>query len=166
MLFAFVFYTPKTYAYSIYVLPYPSAMPGNIFYKLELIKEYISRFWYFGDFGQFDFNLKKADKYLVEAKTLFEYKQYLLGYKALLVSDTYFEKTKPTLLSAAHHGKNISDKSEILKGASRKHIEVLLKMNNEVPNSFTWTPEKDKPTNLNLEDAISKSIKIRKSVLN
>ena len=67
------------FAESQYVLPYPSAMPGSFLYKLNLVQEEILRYWYFGDFGQFKYNLGLSDKYLVEAKTLFEYKQYLLA---------------------------------------------------------------------------------------
>ena len=61
----------RAFAESPYVLPYPSAMPGSIFYKLNLIQDELLRFWYFGDFGQFKYNLAQSDKYLVEAINLF-----------------------------------------------------------------------------------------------
>jgi len=164
--FSILLIFPKlSIAESQYVLPYPAAMPGSVWYKIDLLKEKAYQFLYFGDFSQFAYNLAEADKYLVEAKTLFEYKQYLLGYQALLKSDSFFKKIKPNLVAAQKHGKNISEKESILKNAAQKHIETLTGIKNSVPESFLWTPEKDSPTELNLDKAIINSIKIRQSVL-
>lgn len=158
-------FTPWVSAESQYVLPYPSFMPGSPLYKLNLIKEEILKYWYFGNFGQFTYNLKQSDKYLVEAKTLFEYKQYLLGYQALKNSDRYFQRTFPYLLRAKNEKKNIIQKEAILKEAALKHIEVLDLIKQQVPRQFVWRPEKSFPTVLNLHDEIEKSIKARKQVL-
>jgi len=155
----------NAFAESSYVLPYPSAMPGSIFYRLNLIREEILRYWYFGDFGGFHFNLKQSDKYLVEAKTLFDYKQYLLAHKALQKSDKYFGKIYPNLLSAKNNGKNISEKKKVLKRAAQKHIEELVKIKDDAPATFNWTPEKEKPTTLNIWESIDKSIKLRQKRL-
>ena len=152
----------NVFAESSYVLPYPSAMPGSIWYKIDLVKEKLSQIFSFGDFSQFDFNLAESDKYLVEAKTLFEYKQYLLGYQALIKSDNYFRKTLPNLASAKRNGKNISEKEKILKNAAFRHEEVLAQLLSQVPPVFNWTPEKKPPTNLELKQAIANSIKITK----
>ena len=154
-----------SYAFSSYVLPYPSVMPGGISYKIHLVEEKILQFWYFGDIGQFNYNLKESDKYLVEAKTLLEYNQYLLGFSALKKSDSYFIKTLPNLLKAQNRGEDISANRQLLSQAAQKHIEVLTKLKEEVPNSFTWTPEKALPTKLNLKDSIENSIKIRSNYL-
>lgn len=166
LIFAFIFLikTP-VYAESGYVLPYPSAMPGSVWYKLDLLKEELGSILFFGDISQFKFNLSQSDKYLVEAKTLFEYRQYLLAYQALVKSDEFFEKSKPNLTLAKLHGKVISEKLTLLKSASEKHTEVLEKLRLEVPATFQWAPEKGQPTDLNLQKAIDRSIKIRKSVL-
>jgi len=153
--------TPTINAASEYVLPYPSFMPGSMFYKVNLIKDEILKYWYFGSFGQFKYNLKQTDKYLVEAKTLFEYKQYLLGINALKKSDTYFIKIKPSLLKAKSEGKDINQSLLILKDAKDKHIETLERVSKEVPEAFVWEPEKEKPTNLNLHEIINESIHIR-----
>ena len=130
-------------AQSSYVLPYPSAMPGSIFYRVNLVKDELYKYWYFGDFGQFKYSLRMSDKYLVESKTLFEYKQYLLGYQALLSSDAYFSRTNPALISASEKGKNISEKKNILKEAAGKHVEELKQMKLIIPERFHWTPEKN-----------------------
>jgi hypothetical protein len=155
----------SVFAQSDYVLPYPSAMPGGLSYKIHLLYENGSKYWYFGDFGQFDYSLKMADKYLVEAKTLFEYKQYLLGYQALKKSDQYFPNSLLSLNKAKNNGKNISQKMEILREAVLKHVETLEKMETNVPGIFNWKPEKAQSTVLNIKDTIEKAINIRKNVL-
>ena len=154
-----------SFAQSNYVLPYPSNMPGSLSYKIHLLYENISKYWYFGDFGQFDYSLKMADKYLVEAKTLFEYKQYLLAYRALKKSDLYFLNIKQSLLKAEKGNKNITNKKFILKEASRKHIEILEKIDSNTPGIFIWEPEKTLPTTLHLKKAIEDSVNIRKNSL-
>ena len=125
-----------SYASSSYVLPYPSTMPGNVFYKIHLVEEALLKYWYFGNFGQFTYNLKESDKYLVEAKTLFEYNQYLLGYQALEKSDTYFSRTLPYLLKAQNEGKDISANRQLLSQAALKHQQTLLTMESVSPAGF------------------------------
>lgn len=164
-LFFLVFLKAPAFAQSNYVLPYPSSMPGSILYKPHLVWEKIMRYWYFGNFGQFEYNLKQSNKYLVEAKTLFEYKQFLLGYEALIKSDSYFLQVSSHLELAKRENKDIEDKKDILKSAVLKHIEVLDLLTNEIPEKFEWAPEKSSPTILNLKGAISKSIEIRKNNL-
>lgn len=156
----FLVLTPVN-AQSDYVLPYPSFMPGNIFYKVSLVKDKILKYWYFGDFGQFKYNLKQADKYLVEAKILFEYKQYWLAVGALEKSDAHIEEVLPSLLEAERNEKNISEKSSILKLAKEKHIEVLEKIKGQIPETFYWDPEKGEAKNLKLHEIIDDSIKER-----
>src|SRR3989344_5659903 len=99
LIFLFIF-AEQCIAESIYVLPYPSSMPGNKLYKVHLFLESLEQYWYFGSFGQFKYSLKESDKYLVEAKTLFDYKQYILANKALQKSDIYFSRTFPFLVKA------------------------------------------------------------------
>lgn len=161
----FKLFTFQVIAESSYVLPYPSAMPGNIFYKINIFKNNIFKFWYFGDFGKLNYNLKESDKYLVEAKTLFDYKQYLLGHKALVSSDIYFKNIKQFLVLGKNNGKNISGKEKIFKEAAEKHIEELRKIKNNIPESILWTPEKEKPTKLFLWESIDESVAIRQESL-
>jgi hypothetical protein len=161
ILFFLILLRTPVFAQSNYVLPYPSSMPGSLSYKIHLIYENISKYWYFGDFGQFDYNLKMADKYLVEAKTLFEYKQYLLGYNALKKSDQYFVNILPSLTRAEKNGKNVAQKTEIFNEASKKHIEILQEMISNAPGIFIWKPEKSNPTELNLKIALDMSIQLR-----
>lgn len=166
LLIIFFFTFPiSSYADSGYVLPYPSAMPGGISYKIHQIYEVISKVWYFGDFGQFDYNLKESDKYLVEAKTLFEYNQYLFGYKSLIKSDEFFKKIYPSLTSAQKNNKDTKEKSKKLSRAATKHIEALKKLLTDSPSTFTWSPEKQKSSILDLSGKIKESISIREKYL-
>lgn len=164
-IFLFLLLVPVVSAESSYVLPYPSAMPGSKFYLLQQIKDTALQYWYFGNFGQFAYNLKQSDKYLVEAKTLFEYRQYLLGYEALKKSDLYFIHTLPYLRKAQNENKNINQSRLVLKEAALKHIEVLAKLGLELPKTFVWQPEKSLPTKLDLKNAVDQSIIIRKKHL-
>jgi hypothetical protein len=159
------FFPSQSFAQSDYVLPYPSAMPGSIWYKIHLVQEKIDQFWYFGSFGQFDYNLKQSDKYLVEAKTLFEYRQFLLAYEALKKSDAYFQKVPYYLNRAEQEGKNIIDKKKILKAAALRHSEVLNRLQKEVPDTFFWQPEKKSATDLNIKQEVENSIVIRSNIL-
>jgi len=156
-----IFFFPSIAFASSYVLPYPSVMPGGIQYKIHLAWEKVLHYWYFGNFGQFEYSLKESDKYLVEAKTLFEYDQFFLGYKALEKSNMYFAQTYPYLMKAKKNGKDISEKRQIFHDASLKHIEVLKKLLNETPPTFLWQPEKSIATNLNIQKAITEAIKQR-----
>lgn len=163
-LITFSFPLPS-FATSSYVLPYPSTMPGGINYKLHLVWEKIMHYWYFGDFGQFTYSLNESDKYVVEAKTLFEYNQFLLGYSALKKSNDYFVKTLPNLQNASLHGKNIEENKNLLHQAALKHIEILNKMILDTPSTVYWNPEKTKPTTLPIKDVIQKAIQIRQAYL-
>lgn len=159
--FYFFFITPFVLATSTYVLPYPSSMPGSKFYLLKEVKDAFLQYWYFGNFGQFTYNLKQSDTYLVEAKTLFEYDQYLLAADALQKSDEYFSKAPQFLQRAKEEGKDISEQKALLQSAAKKHIEVLEKLKTEVPEEFVWQPEKREATSLPLHDALKKAIRIR-----
>lgn len=162
IVFCLFFVLPRSiFAQSSYVLPYPSFMPGSSLYKVHLVWEEISRYWHFGNLAQFKYNLEQADKYLVESKTLFEYKQYLLGYKALKKSDRFFSMAPIYLEKAKQEGKDINQKQEVLNQAAEKHIESLTNIQFIVPQHFVWKPEKDSPTNLSLQELIQDSISIR-----
>ncbi len=160
LFFSFLF-PYEAIAASSYVLPYPSSMPGSKFYMLSKLSEKASRYWYFGNLGQFAYNLKEADKYLVQAKTLFEYNQYLLAVSALHKSDEYFSLTPTFLNRAKKENKDVSDKEKILQSAAEKHIEVLKSLENVLPETFLWEPEKSQPQDLPIRNDIQTAIKIR-----
>lgn len=144
-----------------YVLPYPSDMPGSKLYTLGQIVEYISKYWYFGDFAQFEYNLNLSDKYLVEAKILFEYKQYLLALDALNKSNSYFTRLEDNLTQASRNGKEISKKKEILQNASQKHRETLTQIKLIIPETSLWVTEQSSPKELFLHNSINNALNIR-----
>lgn len=163
-MFALIFLTNTAsfvFAQSSYVLPYPSAMPGSKFYKLHQLFEGMEKYWYFGDFASYHYNLKYSDKYLVESKTLFEYGQYLLAYEALKKSDFFFNETKESLEKANRNKKNIDEKKGNLRNASLKHIEVLNQLISLTPQEFDWKPEKGNPSKIKIKEKINESIKVR-----
>lgn len=135
-----------------YVLPYPSYMPGNKFYRVSRFIDRIKKPFYFGNISSYKYHLSLADKYLVEAKTLFEYKQYLLAIDALTRSDAEFAKAE---------NKDVRNFETQLQEAAVAHQMVLKRLQEELPEQFLWTPEKDNPTSLPLKDLINTSITLR-----
>jgi len=139
-------------------------MPGTIFYKIDKVIEFAEKYWYFGDLGQFTYSLKESDKYLVQAKTLFEYQQYLLAMDALQESDNYFQKTHLYLERAKKDGKDTANNEILLLQAAQKHVETVQFIETYVPKSFIWTPEKKASSSLQIYSALQNSIAIRKSI--
>ena len=151
---------------SDYVLPYPSYMPGNKLYKVSRLIDKLQNYWYWGNIAQEQYHLGLADKYLVEAKTLFEYNQYLLAADALNRSNQQFQLVRPYIVKAQKQGVDVKDILNIFSAAEEKHEEVLNILEKEVPETFVWTPEKDKPTNLPLHQLLEQAVVIRKNEIN
>lgn len=146
-----------------YVLPYPSFMPGNKLYKISRFIDRIENFWYWGSLAQTKYHMGLADKYLVESKVLFEYKQYLLGVDALKRSDLEFQKIRRNIANAQIEKKDVSKIVDDFSAQEEKHEEVLSTIEEQTPGSILWSPEKDSPTNIQLHGLIDASIKIRKT---
>lgn len=147
-----------------YVLPYPSYMPGNTLYRVTRIIDELKRFWYFGNIGQIKYHLSLSDKYLVEAKTLMEYRQYLLGADALTRSDNEFEALPAVVARAKKEGVDVKGFQRLIIASAEKHDEVLSGLLSITPDTFTWTPEKAASTELNLRSMIQSAQYLRKSV--
>lgn len=163
LFFLFVF-VQISYASTSYTLPYPGVMPGNKMYVVSELFDTLKSYYTFGEFAKFKYYLSQSDKYLVEAKILFEYGQYPLAKLSLEKSDKYFAQLKDTLDSAKNKNKNISEKEEILYSAAEKHIEVLEKMLTSVPSDFTWKAEKEDPVYIDINNLINSSIQKRKNI--
>lgn len=149
-----------------YVLPYPSYMPGNKMYRITRIIDRIKAPFYFGNLSSYTYHLSLSDKYLVEAKTLFEYKQYLLAADALQRSDAQFAAIPPFLSGAKKEGKDIRMYMSQYAYAAQEHERVLTGLMNILPESFEWSPEKSASTTLSLRDMIAASVTVRqKNVL-
>lgn len=158
---AFSLFTPTT-VFADYVLPYPSFMPGNKLYKITRLLDRIEGYWYFGNIAQLTYHLKLSDKYLVEAKTLMEYKQYLLAADAMTRSDSEFRRLPALLTAVKGGGVNSAAFRQTVIDAAIKHKEVLSAIS--APGQFLWKPEKASSTSLELGSMIQSSIAIRDSV--
>lgn len=160
IIFLFILYFMLPFvAKAEYVLSYPSFMPGNKMYKITRLADKLKNYWYVGDIAQIKYHLMLSDKYLVEAKILFEYKQYLLGDEALVRSSNEWQQIQPHLDFAKDHKKDISKLLAMYKEAAQVHIDVLGSL--MVPELMLWNPEKGTPTNLFLKEDIAKAIDIR-----
>jgi hypothetical protein len=155
----------KTPIYADYVLPYPSFMPGNKMYKVMRILDQVKKYWYWGNIAQIKYHMELSDKYLVEAKTLMEYNQYLLATDALIRSDKEFMQLPQYVQGAKNEHVEIDRYKQLITEASQKHKDVLSALLLLVPREFTWSPEKVKATDLKLHDMLNTSIKLRSSVL-
>ena len=146
-----------------YVFPYPSYMPGNKIYRISRVVDQLKKFWYWGNIAQTKYHLALSDKYLIEAKTLFEYKQYLLAVDALERSNQVLKETPLFISRAWGEEKDIGYLVDHVKYALDAHEEILADLIINLPISYLWTPEKTVPTPLHLHDIITKSIDIRRN---
>ncbi len=147
-----------------YVMPYPSYMPGNTLYRVSRIMDRLKFYWSWGNIAQVKYHLALSDKYLIEAKTLMEYKQYLLGTDALARSDKEFMQLPSYVSGAKKEGVNVNVVQQLITSAAEKHTEVLTGLLTATPDQFTWTPEKSKPTELPLAGMIRASVEQRQHI--
>lgn len=145
ILFLALLFLPRS-VIAEYVLPYPSYMPGNKIYKIARVIDELKRFWYWGSIGSVKYHMGLSDKYLVEAKTLFEYKQYLLAIDALKRSDHEFLSIHPQVARAKTEGKDIAQFEQTIKEVSQAHVIIIEKLIQMLPAEFSWTPEKNTST--------------------
>ena len=150
-----------TTVYADYVLPYPSYMPGNKMYRVMRVVDQVKRYWYWGNIAQVKYHQSLADKYLIEAKTLFEYKQYLLAADALTRSDSQVEAIVPFIDKARQQGIDTKLLRTGLAEEMSVHLSVLKVMNVLSPKEFVWTPEKAKPTDLHIGTMLEHSFALR-----
>jgi len=162
--FICLFVTQPTYAE--YVLPYPSYMPGNTLYRISRIIDTMKNYWYWGTIAQIKYHIGLSDKYLVEAKTLFEYKQYLLATDALQRSDTELSGLPTRISEGSREEKDMSSQKSILSDAMQVHMATLELMKKQLPSEFQWTPEKAAATNLSIGFMLDTSIQLRQKLSN
>lgn len=147
--------------YADYVLPYPGYMPGHKFYRVARLVDVLKKYWFWGSIASVKYHLMLADKYLVEAKTLFEYKQYLLGVDALRRSNKHIPLIARSLLSAKNEGKDVEKLKATVKEAMNVHIAMLEQVSKDLPANYRWTPEKQLPTTINFLELFQEGKKTR-----
>ncbi len=163
--FFVVFFFISARAQAFYVLPYPSYLPGNKLYSVSRVVDVLKKWWHWGSLSSFKYHLQLSDKYLVESKTLFEYTQYPLAIDALRRSNDQFLDAMQSF-SEIEKG-NIDPKAsrfQLIEGAE-VHRKVISKLIGELPESFLWTPEKNKPMELSISRLLDEAVKIREQAI-
>lgn len=151
--------------YADYVLPYPSYMPGNTLYRLSRLLDAAKVYWYWGTIASWKYHMSLGDKYLIEAKTLFEYKQYLLAVDALQRSDKEISTFVGLLSQARGEGKDVHRQTKETSDAMLVHQELLKRLQKDVPAEFLWQPEKAQSTKLVLGERLNNAIVLRDRVV-
>ncbi len=162
ILLLFVFFIPFTFVRAEYVLPYPGVMPGNKIYKVSRIIDKFQYYWHWGSIARTRYYMGISDKYLVEAKTLFEYKQYLLAVDALNRSNLAWVQISPSIRSADNEGKDVAYMKHEFNDEAVIHQQVITNLATQLPEKFTWSPEKGQSTELQLKQLLETSISLRK----
>lgn len=154
-------FSRSSFVFAAYVLPYPSYMPGNKLYAVSKIADRLESWWYWGAISKTKYHMKLADKYLVESKTLFEYKQYMLAINALRESDEHITQIPAYIALGKSQGKNMTEVELSFSTEKIVHREVLQKLKTELPSTFVWTPEKEVPTTLDIEGLLLRALTLR-----
>ena len=160
IIFCNLLFTDTTYA-ADYVLPYPSYMPGHPLYQLSTWWDDLGVYWNFGDIAGIKYQRVMADKYLVEAKTLFGYGQYKLAIAALDKSDTHFAKAIVHAIEIKYKQKDDDSQKELLISQAEKHIEIIGTLSEQFPESIIWDDERTGSENLPISMLFTKSKTIR-----
>ena len=147
-----------------YVFPYPSFMPGSKLYRIHQVWEKIDFYRHWGNLAKFKYHLKYADKYLVEAKTLFEYGQHLLALEALQKSNQHWQQAGPALNRAADESKEIRVKRDQLASARQAHQEILKILSGELPETIVWQSEYQSGESLEIKRFLEEAIIIREKI--
>lgn len=163
LLLSALFQVPATHA--DYVLPYPSYMPGNKMYKISRIIDVLRKYWNWGGIATAKYHMELTDKYLVEAKTLFEYKQYLLASDALRRSDSQAEQISASLGNAHSEGVDTAQLKSIIMQEMQVHIAVLDTLKQQMPAVFIWRPEKSSETRIEIERILNQSRLFREKIV-
>lgn len=148
IVFLVVLFLPRA-AVAAYVLPYPSFMPGNKLYQVSRFIDKMKRYWYWGNLSSYRYYLGQSDKALIEAKTLFEYRQYLLAVNALKRSD-----------AALQHIPDSFKGAEFIE-AMEEHKKIIVKLLGELPEEFIWRPEREESQSLQIHEELKRALRLR-----
>lgn len=162
ILFSLFFLSQARVLAQDYVLPYPGFMPGHSLYEISEVVDKLQEWWSFGNLAKFKHHLAVSDKKLIEAKTLAEYKQYLLAVKAIGSYEHHLLYANKSLSDAQNESKDISQKRTVFKSAISKHREVFERLKSEHPKEVFWNPEKGESKTIEMEKIINRAIELGK----
>ncbi len=144
-----------------YILPYPGPMPGNKLRILMKILDAFQYYWHWGNIAKVHYYTELSDKYLVEAKTLFEYKQYILAVNALKRSNQYWVEIQRYIDAAKSEGKDVTELYKRHREQAVTHATVIEQLIDYLPKSFVWQDEKKDPILLSLRSILEEAKHIR-----
>lgn len=159
LLIVMIFFPGAVFA--SYMLPYPSYMPGNKLYPVMRFFDEAKRYWYWGSLTSYQYFLGQSDKALVEAKTLFEYNQYLLAIAALHRSDRLLQRAPDALRRAKQEGKEVGKFEQEFKEAMAEHKKIIMRLLDTLPEEFTWRPERESPKQLRIHEELKQALLLR-----
>jgi hypothetical protein len=131
-------------------------------YRVSRVLDRLKYYWSWGNIAQIKYHLALSDKYLIEAKTLMEYKQFLLATDALRRSDKEFMQLPAYVDGAKKEGVDVAELQHLVTSVADKHVEILTDLLANTPAQFTWTPEKAPSTDLHLADTLKTSMGVRR----
>lgn len=123
------------------------------------------RCWYWGNLASYRYYLGQSDKTLVEAKTLFEYGQYLLAMQAIRRSGEAIEHANQYFQNAKREQKIGRQQRQELSDAMSEHIRVLSSIRTQTPEEFYWSPEKESSQTLRIHQELDRAIGVREDML-
>lgn len=163
ILATFLYLLPVAHIHTVtaYTLPYPSYMPGHTLYTPRILWDQVMEWWHFGSISKTKYHLALSDRYLVEAVTLLEYKQYLLAVSALSHSNTHFISSVLYARDVVDEQKDKGLQATILKEAGKEHTRVLTVQAETFVENITWSAEHEDPVTLELPFLLRQSLIIR-----
>lgn len=125
----------------------------------------VKKYWHWGSLASYRYELGQSDKALVEAKTLFEYGQYVLALDALARSDDALQSVPVLLRRATREGKNVERYTREVVNAMDAHNLLLAKIIVNTPEEFVWSPEKRDPQTLYIHTRLTESQRKRREII-
>jgi hypothetical protein len=164
LILLFLLLSRPTIVSAEYMLPYPSTMPGSKLYTLKKVMERLKEYWHIGSIAKAKYYMNLSDTYLVEAKTLFEYKQYLLATAALTRSDSAIKEIPAIISTGKSENKDMSRIRALIDEQQMVHKDVLTALRAKLPKEFIWSPERQASTTLSIDVLLTESIMLREDV--
>lgn len=119
-----------------YTLPYPGLLPDHPFYFLKLVRDNMTGFFIGKPLEKAAFALEQADKYVAASRLTMQEKGEKEDAISLFTqSQGYLAEAITQTEAAKKQGINITEFSEQLTLASKKHKEVLLILENDTETS-------------------------------
>ncbi len=119
------------------------------------------KYWYWGNLSSYRYYLGQSDKALVEAKTLFEYGQYLLAMEALERSNRFLQHVPDALKKAKQEGKDVEKYEREFREAMKEHRKTVVKLLDTLPEEFIWRPEDRSANQLRIREELNKALLLR-----